>query len=204
MTHSRLKTAAQSFWMMWEHTFDKMTLLRSESVWKFGICKLVVRKHIGRSIQCHDEQWLHAGDWLGELHLDNQQVLELSRTLGAERAGLATARMMRQSMKQIGLALSVNEELSKVQAVTGITLLHRGIIHGLGFEMHPLKSRWYRQYMKIYLRLLLRVLHPEGKRRMKGQTKKLVPMRLMMSKQALLSRWVRPEPIDVDHVFHAY
>lgn len=197
MTHSRFKMTVQSFWMMWEHTFDKITILRSESVWRFGICKLVVRKHVGQSIQCQDEQWLHAGDWVGELHLDNQQIIELSRSLGAERAGLAMARMMRQSMKQIGSALAVNHNLSKVRAVMGITLLHRGIIHGLGFEMHPLKSKWYRHYMTFYLQLLLRALHPEGRHRVKGRSEKLVPMRLMMSKQALLKRW-SPSGQDVN------
>lgn len=195
MNTSRMKKVSQSFWMMWEHVFDYITKYRSDSVWRFGICKLVIRKHYGNSLQCQDGQVLIAGDWVGELHLDNQQVIELSRTMGAERAGLVVARKLRQAMKQIRYALEHNQEIGKIQAIMGITLLHRGLIHGLGFELHPMKTSWSKEFTKLYLRLLLRVLHPEGKQRVKSQENKLVPMTLIMTKQALIQRWAQREQV---------
>ncbi|TXK73211.1 polysaccharide deacetylase [Paenibacillus sp. N3.4] len=184
-----MKTSIQSLWMMWENVFDFLTKFRSESVWGYGICKLVVRQHQGKSMICQDGHWILAGDWVGELHLDNRQVLRLVRTVGADRAGLSTARMFRHAMKQISEELDNNPELVKVQVLTGITLLHRGIIHGIGFEQHPISSKWQQRFYAIYLRFLLRVMHPEGKQRIQHSAEKLSPMMLVISKQSLKERF---------------
>ncbi|OPA80096.1 polysaccharide deacetylase [Paenibacillus selenitireducens] len=193
METSYTKIVAQSMWMVWENTFDFFTRFRSESIWRFGICKLVIRRHYGKRIECHDGHQIETGDWIGELHLDNQQVIELSRAVGADRAGIMTARMLRRGMKQISHAMQTSPELAKVKAITGITLLHRGIIHGLGFEQHPITSKWAKGFTKIYLRYLLRILHPEGKQRVKQAGEKLEPRMLVISKQALFDRWTEKD-----------
>ncbi|MNH94374.1 hypothetical protein D3C73_469920 [compost metagenome] len=189
MALSYFKTSLQSLWLMWENIFDLLTRFRSESVWRYGICKLVVRQHHGKSIACQEGHRILAGDWVGELHLDNRQVLQLARTLGADRAGLRTARLLRDAMKQISQELDSNSELVKIQALTGITLLHRGIIHGIGFEQHPIESKWQQRMYAIYLRFLLRVMHPEGKQRVQHSTDKLSPMMIVISKQSLKERF---------------
>ncbi|MBY3618939.1 polysaccharide deacetylase [Acinetobacter sp. CUI P1] len=186
---SFIKLFSQSLWMMWENLFAVVTKFRSQSVWKYGICKLVVLKYHGESIVCQDGHRILPGDWVGELHLDNRQVVQLTRTLGADRAGIRTARMLREAMKEISRELDYNPELSKVQALTGITLLHRGIIHGIGFEQHPIKSKWQRRWFGIYLRFLLRMLHPEGRQRLEDSTEKLSPKMLVLSKQSLKARF---------------
>ncbi|WP_229757705.1 YkoP family protein [Paenibacillus marchantiophytorum] len=192
-TSSLMKISLQSLWIVWEHIFDILTQFRSKSVQKYGICKLLVRQHQGKSMICQDGHRIVVGDWVGELHLDNRQVLRLSRTFGADRAGLRIARMFRDAMKQINLELDSHPELLKVQALTGITLLHRGIIHGIGFEQHPIESKWQQRFYKRYLRLLLRVLHPEGNQQMQNSSEKLFPMRLVISKQALKERFISRE-----------
>jgi hypothetical protein len=186
---SLIKIFSQSLWMMWENLFAVVTKFRSQSVWRYGICKLVVLKYHGKSIVCQDGHQILPGDWVGELHLDNRQVVQLTRTLGADRAGIRIARMLREAMKEISRELDSNPELSKVQALTGITLLHRGIIHGIGFEQHPIKSKWQRRWFGIYLRFLLRMLHPEGKHRVEDSTEKLSPKMLVLSKQSLKARF---------------
>ncbi|WP_339318327.1 polysaccharide deacetylase [Paenibacillus sp. FSL R10-2734] len=186
---SFIKLFSQSLWMLWENLFAVITKFRSHSVRRYGICKLVVMKYHGEILVCQDGQQILPGDWVGELHLDNRQVVQLTRTLGADRAGIRTARMLREAMKEISRELDSNPELSKVQALTGITLLHRGIIHGIGFEHHPIKSSWQRQWYGIYLRFLLRMLHPEGKQRVEDSTEKLSPMRLVLSKRSLKARF---------------
>lgn len=184
-----MKKSLQSLWMMWENVFDFLTRFRSESVWRYGICKLVVRQHHGKSIACQDGHRILAGDWVGELHLDNRQVLRLTCAYSADRAALRTARMLHDAMKQISRELDSNPELIKVQALTGITLLHRGIIHGIGFEQHPIESKWQQRLCEMYLRFLLLVLHPEGKQRVQHSTEKLSPMMLVISKQSLKERY---------------
>ncbi|GAB6988172.1 YkoP family protein [Paenibacillus pini] len=189
MISTASRTGIQSAWMIWEGIFDQITKLRSISVTQYGICKLVIKKHRGRTMTCADGCMIHAGDWVGELHLDNRMVLELSRTNGPERTALMTARMLRKSLEQISNEAEHNPELRTLQALSGITLLHRGIIHGLGFELHPIKSKWLRRWMTFYLRFLLRVLNPVGKQRVKQNTAKLVPMMLLMSRESLIHRY---------------
>jgi len=189
MKEAIAKKALQSVWMMWESVFDWITKLRSASTKQYGICKLVVRRHYGRTLTCYDGHKIGSGDWVGELHLDNRQVLELARTFGADRAGLSTARMLRKAIRQIRLELEFNPELSKIQALTGITLLHRGIIHGIGFEQHPIESKWQRRLYGTYLRLLLSVMHPHGKRRVQQNRELLSPMLLLISTPALKGRF---------------
>ncbi|MEK3863270.1 polysaccharide deacetylase [Paenibacillus sp. FSL H7-0716] len=184
-----IKLFSQSLWMIWENLFAVITKFRSQSVRRYGICKLVVLKYHGESLVCQDGQRILPGDWVGELHLDNRQIVQLTRTLGADRAGIRTARMLREAMKEISRDLDSNPELSKVNALTGITLLHRGIIHGIGFEQRPIKSKWQRHWFGIYLRFLLRMLHPEGKHRVEDSTEKLSPMMLVLSKQSLKARF---------------
>ncbi|MCY9666020.1 hypothetical protein M5X11_13775 [Paenibacillus alginolyticus] len=75
MTAALMKTSLQSLWIMWEHVFDFLNRFRSESVWRYGIYKLVVRQHRGKRITCQDGRRILAGDWVGELHLDNRQVM---------------------------------------------------------------------------------------------------------------------------------
>lgn len=186
---SFMKSLSQSLWMMWENLFTVITKFRSQSVRTYGICKLVVLKYQGEGIVCQDGHQIVPGDWVGELHLDNRQVVQLTRTLGADRAGIRTARMLREAMKEISRELDSNSELSKVQALTGVTLLHRGIIHGIGFEQFPIKSGLQRQWFGIYLRFLLRMLHPEGKQRVQSNSEKLSPMMLVVSKQSLKARF---------------
>jgi len=186
---SFMKLLSQSLWMMWENVFAVATKFRSQSVGTYGICKLVVLKYQGEGIVCQDGHQIVPGDWVGELHLDNRQVVQLTRTLGADRAGIRTARMLREAMKEISRELDSNPELSKVQALTGVTLLHRGIVHGIGFEQFPIKSVLQRQWFGIYLRFLLRMLHPEGKQRVQDSSEKLSPMMLVVSKQSLKARF---------------
>ncbi|WP_068614211.1 YkoP family protein [Paenibacillus tuaregi] len=188
MTATYIKNSFQTLWMVWEDLFDVLTKYRSESVRRYGICKLVIRKHQGKPIECYDGQRIDKGEWIGELHLDNRQVLQMVRTLGSDRAGLRTARMFRKAVEQITLDMIGQPELQKIKALTGITLLHRGIIHGMGFEQHPIKARFQRSFFKMYLRLLLRTMHPEGNRRIQAGSEKLSPVMLIISQASLKER----------------
>lgn len=179
------KVLAQSIWMMWEKGFALLSQLRSKDITQYGICKVIVRKHHGACILCRDGTRISEGDWIGELHLDNGKVLQLLRDSGSGRAALITARLARESLQQISEAMETRPEMAQVKAITGVTLLHRGLTHGLGFEVHTLQSRWFERVSSAYLRLLLRMMHPDGKRRIRRRSEKLVPMMLIHTRSSL-------------------
>ncbi|MDB5085901.1 MAG: polysaccharide deacetylase [Bacilli bacterium] len=189
---SPFKIMIQSIWMGWEHIFEWFTRIRSVSSFRWGIFKVFITKHHGRSIACNDGTSIQSGDWVGELHLDNQIILQLLRQEGSDRVALTLSRMVRDALIEMSKAIDTTPELAKVKAFTGITLLHRGI-RGLGFELHQLKSNWFRNFSMLYLRFLLRVFHPHGKKRVSHSRQKLVPMMLVMTRESLLNR----RPVEI-------
>jgi len=92
-------------------------------------------------------------------------------------------------MQQISHAYESQSEFRKVNALVGITLLHRGLTHGLGFEHRTMKSGLFQKLTTSYLRILLSVMHPEGKSRIERRTELLVPMMLIHSRSSLKKRF---------------
>ena len=149
----------------------------------------MIKKHRGERIVCEDSTVIQNGDLVGELHLDNDMILKLIRAEGPDRAALKIARLGRKSMQQISRAYESQSEFSKVNALVGITLLHRGLTHGLGFEHQIMKPDLFQKLTTSYLRMLLSVMHPEGKSRIDRRTELLVPMMLVHSRSSLMKRF---------------
>lgn len=175
--------------MAWEHAIGRWMEWRSEDVYRFGICKVLIKKHHGRPIVCEDGTVIEEGDRIGELHLDNASVLVLTGSAAPSAAALSVARLARASLRQIYVSLLTVPELRDVKALVGITLLHRGLVHGLGFEQRRLASRFAERACAVYLRLLLRFMHPDGRNRVRGQEDKLQPMMLLHSRATLERRF---------------
>lgn len=184
-----LKSVMQSSWMIWERLFSFLSRFRSVHISRFGICTVIIKKHRGEAIICEDSTVIQNGDLVGELHLDNETILKLIRSEGADRAALKIARLGRKSMQQISRAYESQSEFRKVNALVGITLLHRGLTHGLGFEHRTMKSGLFQKLTTSYLRILLSVMHPEGKSRIDRRTEQLVPMMLIHSRSSLEKRF---------------
>jgi hypothetical protein len=183
------KATVQSLWMMWEKAFALLTHFRGSHKSHFGICTVMLRKHRGEAIVCQDSTVINHGEWVGEIHLDNGKILELIQSEGSDRAALQTARMLRKSMKQINEAFESHSEFQQAKALMGITLLHRGLIHGLGFEQQSIKTGIFERLTTMYLRLLLSAMHPEGRQRISRRTEQLVPMLLIHSRSSLKNRF---------------
>lgn len=181
--------AGQRMWMAWEGVVGRYMEWRSEGVYRFGVCKVLVKKHRGAGFTCEDGTRIEAGDRIGELHLDNAAVLGLTSSAAPSSAALALTRLARSSMRQVYVAMETIPELADVKALVGVTLLHRGLVHGLGFEQRRLSSRFEERMCALYLRMLLRWMHPEGKRRVRGSEEKLVPMKLIHSRRSLALRF---------------
>lgn len=187
--HLLRKSLMQSIWMAWEKVFSWTSRFRGSHSSSFGICKVLIKKHRGDNILCQDSTLIGDGDLVGELHLNNEFILMLIRTEGPDRAALKTARLARKAMQQISEAFEGQAEFRHVKALVGVTLLHRGLTHGLGFEQRPLKSGVFQRMTTAYLRLLLSVMHPEGKKRVGRNTEKLIPMMLIHSRETLKNRF---------------
>lgn len=68
----------------------------------------------------------------------------------------------------------------------GITLIHRGAAK-LGFTVSELPNGAFARTTKVYLRMLLYALRPDGKKQTREEL--LVPKRVAMSRQQLMERY---------------
>ncbi|MCT1399033.1 polysaccharide deacetylase [Paenibacillus sp. p3-SID867] len=198
-----LKTVMQSSWMMWERIFSFISRFRSSHISRFGICTVMIKKHRGERIVCEDSTIIQNGDLVGELHLDNETILKLIRSEGPDRAALKIARLARKSMLQISRAYEDRSEFSEVSALVGITLLHRGLTHGLGFEHQAMKPDLFQKLTTSYLRMLLSVMHPDGKNRIDRRTELLVPMMLIHTRSSLMKRFSMADKRPLHEEGHA-
>ncbi|MFC4597008.1 YkoP family protein [Cohnella hongkongensis] len=185
--------ARQKVWMAWEAGVGRLMALTSECTLEAGMCKVLVKKYKGTAFVCQDGTRVEKGDRIGELHLNNRMVLELTREHGADRAAIRTARLIRASLKELAWTLDRAPELADVKALIGVTLLHRGLTHGLGFEQRALPSKAFERITTLYLKLLLRFLHPNGLGRSERSKTKLTSVQLV-STRANLRRLLRAEP----------
>ena len=177
--------ARQSVWMAWEKAAAWAMRLTSEHTLRAGMCIVMVKKYKGAPFVCEDGTRIERGDRIGELHLNNGMVLALTRELGADRAALQTARLARNSLRQIREELDGRLAPARVKALVGITILHRGLTHGLGFEQRPLASKRFERLTAFYLKLLLRFMHPDGMGRSERSKLKLTPVMLVCTRDNL-------------------
>ncbi len=180
----------QRLWLAWEKVMGWIIEAKSEYTQEFGICKVMVKTYSGESILCGDGNWIKEGDRIGELHLNNEMMMSMTREVGADRTAIRTARLIRVSLKEISEAMNTRMEMTQVKALIGVTLLHRGLTHGLGFEQHLIPYKWFEKISAVYLRLLLRFLHPDGLKRINRNKEKLTPLMLIYTRHALFQKFV--------------
>lgn len=184
------KRGLVTIWLLWEKAFVLMFRIVPVNE-KNTLFKLRVRQYTGdQVIQFGDGGELRKGDRIAELHLDNELLFKLSST--SRSMMHLTVQLIRRTeelMPQIRELMQYNPDFHDVKGLYGITLIHRGT-QQFGFTVIDLPKGVFSLFTRIYLRLLLLVLHPQGKQRLKSRSDHLVPKIIAISKQELISRYI--------------
>lgn len=182
------KRAIVSLWFRWDRMIH--TVLRVQPVdpgnplFYYRVCT-----YHGEAMQLSDGEQLLKGDRIFELHFNNQRLFAMA---AGSRSIVHLAVQMIRSVKEI-LPL-INEKLcdespqQNIKAVYGITMIHRGADQ-LGFTLKSLPNGWFALATNVYLRMLLRVIHPDGKARTKSKPETLTPKVLAISARELGKRY---------------
>ncbi|MCL6557248.1 MAG: polysaccharide deacetylase family protein [Firmicutes bacterium] len=177
---------------LWDKAIRR--LLRIEDVVAGGrptMFRIALRKYRGKTRVLPDGTVLRRGDFIGELHVNNEFIQNISASLGeADPARLvfSAKKTARQSLAALAGWLKENPRYAKVKAVVGLSILHRGS-QSLGFtpfEISPLLSLPVFWYESMYLA----AYHPAGKARLAGHRQKLRPKLVAMSKEELFRRYL--------------
>jgi hypothetical protein len=185
------KSLFAKLWQQWEKLL--LFLFRIEDVFDGGkptLFRVALRKYRGKTLTLPDGTVLRRGDLIGELHMHNEMLQEMSAGAGNDPAQLvfAAKKATLHSLAALAKRLAENPRYQNVQAVAGVSILHRGSQSAgfSAFAVPPLTARlvgWYES-------LLLMIFHPAGKARVSRHRKKLTPRLLVMSKEELFRRYL--------------
>lgn len=185
-----LKYCLRQIWQVWELAFDKLAGLKPIGDEKENLFRLAVRDYRGQTMQLPDGTLLAPGDKVGEIHLNNHFLQHLtSRARSLELTGIMLLRETRRSLPLLARAIVQDPSYQGIKALIGITMIHRGTVQ-LGFTVHEL-SPGLRSVVAWYQRWLLYLMHPGGLAHLRRQWHKLVPKKVVISRQELLQRYLR-------------
>ncbi|MBP1992752.1 polysaccharide deacetylase family protein [Paenibacillus eucommiae] len=187
---SRFKQLLVASWMLWERCFVKLFHLMPVDT-ENPLLKLRIKAYTGnQSITLEDGEVIAKGDLIAELHFDNKLLLKLSNNSPSSvHLAIQIIRKTEQLMPLIRWLLQNDPNYKDVKGLYGITLIHRGA-RKLGFSIIDLPRGIFSYLTQSYLRLLLSVLHPQGKKRLKLKTERLVPKIIAISRKELMNRYI--------------
>jgi hypothetical protein len=177
-------------WMLWEKLFLKFFHIVAIDIAN-PLLKVRVREYTGnQTITLDDGEQITKGDLVAEIHLDNRILFQLSTSAASEmHLAIQIIRMMELFMPQINILLQNDPLWRDVKGLYGISLIHRGS-RKLGFSVIDLPKGIFSFSTQLYLKLLLLVLHPQGKKRLQSKPQLLVPKIIAISKKELMSRYL--------------
>ncbi len=181
-----LKKVVVTLWLQYEKLFHVVFRLRP--VGDGHSFNYRVRKYAGPPIELLNTETLRSGDLVMELHFENKMMFEMGMNArNTMQIGIKIIREVEKALPDLGKALSVISNGDKVKALYGVSMIHRGA-ESLGFQVVDLPRGLFAWATNIYLRILIRVIHPSGSERVKEHGQSLEPRMLLMSRDNL-HRW---------------
>ncbi|MGG4395614.1 polysaccharide deacetylase family protein [Paenibacillus thiaminolyticus] len=186
---SWLKRGIISGWLLYEKAFHVLyglqTTNRQDPVFHFR-----VRPYHGQTLQLDDGIELKRDDEILELHFDNKRLYEIGRrSRSPVQLAIQMIRAVEKSLPELADYIMDHPELkANVKALYGVSMIHRGP-EQFGFTVRELPRGLFSWCTRQYLRLLMSVIHPQGKMRLREHSEQMVPKVMAMSVETLLTRY---------------
>lgn len=179
-----LKKAIVSVWMLYEKLFH--VLFRLRPVGDGESFNYRVRRYAGPPLDLRGNTTLRSGDYVMELHFENQMLFNLGmNSKSSLQTGIKIIREMEKALPQLARELGEAPNGGKVKALYGVSMVHRGA-ESLGYDTFDLPKGLFSWSTNIYLRLLMRIIHPGGKDRVREGRQPLNPRMVLMPRDVLL------------------
>lgn len=189
----KMNTGLLILWGIWDNIYQRCTRLRYIEKGN-NIFRIVRMRYRGEPLFTSDNRVIDTGDLILKLHIHNYYFATLCRGL---RDDLRVALLLRQqilhSLPQLAAYLNRMEERDEIKGIVGTTMLNKGV-EPLGFSISDVPMGLFFRYKRWYLKLMLRMIHPDGKGRMKTLNHEMPLKRVYMSKEELLRRYLPAQP----------
>ncbi len=182
------KRIVVALWLGWEKLFHWVYHLRTASP-EDPMLHFRSRVYHGARMEMGDGHVIQNGDPVIELHFDNQKLFELGVTSRSSmHLAIRMIRTMEQQLPDLARMVGLEPELRSAKAIYGVSMINRGP-EKFGFTIQELPPGPFSAASKVYLKLLLSVIHPAGTKRLKQRTEQLVPKMIAMPLDVLLKRY---------------
>ncbi|MCL6660770.1 polysaccharide deacetylase family protein [Paenibacillus amylolyticus] len=182
------KRTVVALWLGWEKLFHWVYHLRTASP-EDPMLHFRSRVYHGARVEMNDGHVIQNGDPVIELHFDNQKLFELGVTSRSSmHLAIRMIRTMEQQLPDLARMVALEPELRSAKAIYGVSMINRGP-EKFGFTIQELPPGPFSAASKVYLKLLLSVIHPAGTKRLKQRTEQLVPKMIAMPLDLLLERY---------------
>lgn len=182
-------------WGVWDTIYQRCTRLRYIDKGN-NIFRIVLLRYRGEPLVTSDQRVICHGDLILKLHIHNYYFATQCKGVKDDlRVALLLRHHIMRSLPQLAAYLDGHEERDRIKGVVGTTMLHKGV-KPLGFSISDVPMTWFFRYKRWYLRLMVRLIHPDGKRRIERWDREMPLKRVYMSKEELLRRYLprQPEP----------
>lgn len=195
---AKKKSILVSAWLVWERLFHALFAVKPLDAQNPLFYIRVCRYH-GLTIRLPDEEKIESGDRVVELHLNNRMLFQLaSNSRSMVQLAVQLIGLTRQLLPKIAETIVQHSDGDSIKGVYGITMIHRGT-EQLGFTLADLPRGWFSVITRIYLKLLLYVIHPDGKNRLRGKKNALIPKVVAISSKQLLTQYPYARPSATGH-----
>ncbi|SDL57575.1 Peptidoglycan/xylan/chitin deacetylase, PgdA/CDA1 family [Paenibacillus sp. ov031] len=188
-THlSPWKRMVVALWLGWEKLFHWVYHLHTASP-EDPLLHYRSRVYHGALVEMNDGHVIRNGDPVIELHFDNKKLFDLGMTSRSSmHLAIRMIRAMEQQLPDLARQVALEPELRSAKALYGVSMINRGP-EKFGFTVRELAPGPFSSASKVYLKLLLSVIHPAGTKRLKQRSEQLVPKMIAMPLDVLLDRY---------------
>ncbi|MGG1663118.1 polysaccharide deacetylase family protein [Brevibacillus sp. NRS-1366] len=177
-----------SLWMKWEKIFHMVSGMKPIDV-NNQFLHVRVRIYRGKTIRLADGEEIRKGDRIAELHFDNELLFTMTTSSRSSiQLAIQMIRATEQLLPKILRLLRSHPTYQNVKGIYGVSLVHRGAKQ-LGFSVIDLQKGPLSLFIKAYLRILLIVVHPQGKQRLQSKKDLLIPKIIAMSTKELVRKY---------------
>ncbi|CAM5785279.1 YkoP family protein [Brevibacillus borstelensis] len=188
-----MNTGILILWGIWDELYQRCTRLRYIEKGN-NIFRIVRMRYRGEPLVTSDNRVISKGDLILKLHIHNYYFATLSKGVKDDlRVALLLRQQIMRSLPQLASYLNNMEERDEIKGIVGTTTLSKGVTP-LGFSISNVPMSWFFRYKRWYLKLMIRFIHPDGKKRMKTWDQDVPLKRVYMSKEELLRRYLMQQP----------
>ncbi|MBP1999039.1 peptidoglycan/xylan/chitin deacetylase (PgdA/CDA1 family) [Paenibacillus shirakamiensis] len=175
-------------WLVWEKIFHLVFHLETTNE-EDPIFHFRSRSYQGEAVVMQGGARLEKGDRVLELHFDNKKLFEIgSRSKSTVQLAIQMIRGVEKTLPELAAYIRNHPELGKIKALYGVSMLNRGP-EQFGFTVADLPKGFFALSSQLYLKLLMRVIHPGGNQHVRRHAEQLVPKLIVMPTDLLLSRF---------------